>query len=539
MFGGGLAGTILAERFTANGQKVLLVDAPQHSRCSRVAAGLINPIGGKRLKLVWQADILIPHAKAYYQQLEQQHATSLFHPRAIHRYFSNQQEAQIWQKRKGDPDHQRWVGFSDDTHFTIPNAGYLDTKALLELLQAQLAQQDSLLSSTFNYDKVHLTEKGLAFRDYTADFAIFAEGHLATRNPHFQFVPYKPAKGIIATIKLHSPPETHPSEPSRPIILKSKFIVPRHDGSIQVGATYNWDDPTDTPDHAGIQELKQFLDAELGTDTWQFDDIQAGVRPATAGAYPVVGPHPEHPHLIAFNGFGSKGSLQIPYFADALIKSLSQRSTIPLEVLPSRFIRKPASKAKRWIATNVVKETILGNLRPGDTAIDATAGNGHDTQWLAEKVGPSGHVFAYDIQEQAISATYQRLAKQNLLLQTTLLKAGHETLLETVPALHRGQIAAIVFNLGFLPGADTRLITQASTTLTALRASLEILKPAGILSVTLYPTHSGAQQEVDQVLEWFHALPEDSYQKCIVEHPQNNPSSPYPLFVKKHKENKT
>lgn len=330
--------------------------------------------------------------------------------------------------------------------------------------------------------------------------------------------------------------------PDSPITLKGKFIIPRHDGTIQVGATYNWNDPTDTPDEAGIQELRSFLDSHFGPDTWQFDQIKAGVRPATAGAYPVVGPHPEHPQLIAFNGFGSKGSMQIPYFADALLAQVAQVApavpadiplNLPAEVLPARFIKKPAAKNKRWLATNVVKSKVLETLSAGDISIDATAGNGHDTQWLAETVGPSGHVFAFDIQEEAVTTTRQRLQKHGLFSHATLIQTGHESLLKTIPSEHQGHIAAIVFNLGFLPGGDTALITQADTTSQALKASLQLLKSGGLLSVTLYPTHPGAQEEVDLVLSWFQSLSEELYDTSIEPHPQGNPSSPYPIFVKK------
>ncbi len=439
------------------------------------------------------------------------------------------------------------------TGFAIPNAGYLDTNALLDLLHPQLESRGSLLSSTFHYDEIQLTETGIKFRDHTANCAIFAEGHLATQNPNFQFVPYKPAKGIIATITLNRSGKRPCAaiSPNSEILLKGKFLIPRHDGTLQVGATYNWNDPTDTPDEAGIQELAAFLDSHFGPDTWQFDQIRAGVRPATAGAYPVVGSHPDHPQLIAFNGFGSKGSMQIPYFADTLLAQVASAvpadthptapstSPLPPEVLPSRFIKTPASKPKRWIATNVVKDTILQTLTTGDIVIDATAGNGHDTQWLAEAVGPTGHVFAYDIQEAAIATTRQRLQKNDLSPRVTLIQAGHETLLETIPEAQHGKTSAIVFNLGFLPGGNASLITQADTTSKALKASLQLLKPGGILSVTLYPTHPGAQEEVDLVLSWFHELPQDQYQTRIEPHPQGNSSSPYPIFIKKHKENKT
>ncbi|MBK1879395.1 FAD-dependent oxidoreductase [Pelagicoccus mobilis] len=535
IFGGGLAGTILAERLHSAGKQILLVNDPQKSRCSRVAAGLINPIGGKRLKLIWQAGKLIPHAKAYYQELESKFGKQFFHPRSIHRELVNDQEKSFWQKRLDDPNYQRWVGDSAEDHFTIPEAGYLDTNTLLDTIHGELQSQDRLLSSSFNYDDISVTESAVEFRGRTARHAIFAEGHLATGNPHFQFVPYKPAKGIIASIKLVGACLSRDSK----IIIKGKFIVPRHDGIIQVGATYNWDDASDTPDEAGVAEIESFLNQHFGPGNWSFEQIRAGVRPATAGAYPVVGPHPETPQIIAFNGFGSKGSLQIPYFAGALSQHLqiasaaSTDTQLPSETLPSRFLKTKNSKPKRWIATEVAKAEVLKHLSNGDLVIDATAGNGHDTQWLAESVTSEGHVFAFDIQTQALETTRQRLEKHQLDSRVTLYHAGHENLLETIPSEFHGNISSIVFNLGFLPGGDPTLITKSDTTIQALKASLQLLKPGGLLSITLYPTHSGAQEEVELVLSWFNDLFPEKFSTYMEPHPQGNPHSPYPIFVRK------
>lgn len=524
------------------GQRILVVDDSSKSRCSRVAAGLINPIGGKRLKLIWNADLLIPHARSYYQQLAQRYHQTFFHPLPIRREFANPQEAKIWGVRQNDPAHQRWVDSSDGDHFSIPDAGYLDTNTLLDTLHQHFQTERCLLYSAFDYSEIDSGPKGITFRGHQAKHAIFAEGHLATHNPHFRFIPYKPAKGIIATIKLKSSakrPCAGISENSH-ILIKGKFIIPRHDGAIQVGATYNWDDASDTPDENGIHELEQFLDSHFGKNEWTFDTVKAGVRPATAGAYPVVGPHPENPCLHAFNGFGSKGSLQIPFFAETLATYLkamqtaeSSRPNLPTETLPSRFIKTPSSKPKRWLATNVAKAAVLHQLVPGDIAIDATAGNGHDTHWLAQAVAPNGHVFAFDIQEKALSATQQRLQGSELSRLVSLHNTGHQNLLETVPPKYHGKISAIVFNLGFLPGGDPSVITKADTTIVALKASLRLLKPSGILASTLYPSHSGAQEEVELVLSWFRNLDPAAYETRIEPHPQNNPSSPYPIFVTK------
>lgn len=138
-------------------------------------------------------------------------------------------------------------------------------------------------------------------------------------------------------------------------------------------------------------------------------------------------------------------------------------------------------------------------LGPGDAAVDATCGNGHDTLALAEIVGPSGRVFAFDLQEAALDSTRRRLdaslpaaARPDL----RLVLACHSRLQELV-----GSCAArvVAFNLGFLPSGDKTLITKPDTTVLALEAALEVLQPGGLLTVMAYTGHPGGREEYEAV----------------------------------------
>lgn len=144
---------------------------------------------------------------------------------------------------------------------------------------------------------------------------------------------------------------------------------------------------------------------------------------------------------------------------------------------------------------------------PGNRVVDATCGNGKDTLLLAELVGEAGHVYALDIQQEALARTAERLAEKGLEQQVSLLHAGHERLQELVePFLH-----AVVFNLGWLPGASREITTVAATTLTALEAALQLLAPAGLLLVTCYPGHPGGDTEAEAVQEWAAGLSPRNY----------------------------
>ena len=138
-------------------------------------------------------------------------------------------------------------------------------------------------------------------------------------------------------------------------------------------------------------------------------------------------------------------------------------------------------------------------LRPGDLAIDATAGNGHDTVFLAEHVGETGRILAFDIQPEAIAATRARITDGGLASRVTLLLASHAAMAEHAAP---GSAAAIVFNLGYLPGADHTIITRTPETLAALGQAFTILKPGGLLAIVCYPGHPGGDEESAAVLEW-------------------------------------
>ncbi len=142
-------------------------------------------------------------------------------------------------------------------------------------------------------------------------------------------------------------------------------------------------------------------------------------------------------------------------------------------------------------------------IRPGDCVVDATAGNGLDTVFLAEAVGDGGKVIAIDIQAEAIESTRQRLKESQLENRVELHQASHADIGRLVAD---GSVTVIVFNLGYLPGSDRALITQSETTLTALAASVVALKKGGVLAVVCYPDHAGGDDEASRVAGYLRGL---------------------------------
>jgi predicted methyltransferase len=142
---------------------------------------------------------------------------------------------------------------------------------------------------------------------------------------------------------------------------------------------------------------------------------------------------------------------------------------------------------------------LRGAIRDGDTVIDATAGNGHDTVFLAECVGENGRVLAFDVQESAIVSTRTRVGNAGVKPQVELHQASHTMMMEHAAP---GSVSAIMFNLGYLPGENHNLTTEHAATIEALEASAVLLKAGGVISVVCYPGHDAGAEEAIKVEQW-------------------------------------
>ena len=168
------------------------------------------------------------------------------------------------------------------------------------------------------------------------------------------------------------------------------------------------------------------------------------------------------------------------------------------------------------------KEMIENAVFSGACVIDATMGNGHDTAWLCKLVGESGKVYAFDVQQEAVKRTAERLEQAGFRQRAELFCLGHEHMAEVI---HQ-QADAIVFNLGWLPGAEHGVTTQASTTLLAVEAALSLLKEEAIMTICIYPGHEEGTKELHALLEWAAKLDDRRYDamiKCYVNQPNDPP----------------
>lgn len=515
IIGQGLAGTCMAWRLLWRGSKVLVIDREEPDSASRVAAGLMTPVTGQRLVPSWRLGEFWPAAFEFYRRVAAEvHASFLLEPGQV-RLFSSELEQDRFAKR--DPkENCEWIVAPasvspDEFHnkhggFEIPCAARLNVEAFLEASRDHF-QKLGLYRTTDVDPAVDVEIAGEAVEiprpGITSRHLVFCQGFAAAKNPWFSEVRFDATRGEILTLRIPGLTETR-------IVNRGVWLVPLGGDLFRAGATYDWDNLDAGPTQAGREELCRCL-GEFLKLPFEVVDHAAGVRPIVIGRHPIIGRHNEHPQLAMFNGLGSKGSLQAPLLAGQLTELLLDEKPIDPEVdVASRFPRESYSEkpVQRPRLTELAHQAVAAVVKSGEVAIDATAGNGHDTCFLANLVGAEGTVFALDCQAEAIQRTGRRLA-ENSLANVTLRLCDHAEIAEVIPAKFAGRVAAVMFNLGYLPGGDKSIITRTESSMTAIQESLPLLQPGGVLTVMAYPGHEGGDEETSTVEKFLMSLGSD------------------------------
>ncbi|MHB8124088.1 MAG: tRNA (mnm(5)s(2)U34)-methyltransferase [Desulfitobacteriaceae bacterium] len=171
-------------------------------------------------------------------------------------------------------------------------------------------------------------------------------------------------------------------------------------------------------------------------------------------------------------------------------------------------------------------------ILPGDNVLDATAGRGRDTLFLAECVGPTGRVYALDIQEQAIQETSRLLFDKGMTDRVLLYCLDHARCREVIP----DRLRAVIFNLGYLPGSDHSIVTLKESTLRGIQEALKLLQVGGLLALTVYRGHPGAEDEATVIEKLLTSLPKSYYSTLEGRYLNQGEKSPYWIMVQKNGE---
>ncbi|MDQ6951975.1 MAG: FAD-dependent oxidoreductase [Mariprofundaceae bacterium] len=331
--GGGLAGSLLAWQCIQQGKKIHLIFDPKTPSASKVAAGIINPVTGQRLVLQNNARTLLNTCKSYYQSLGAHFNTTFFFEKPMLRYLRNAKEAVAWEKRRANPDYDDYLEETDDPKVILQHhTGYLDTQALLCKLHHEFKHQGVLEHATMQCDEIDMYASHIRWRHITAQRIIFCEGWRGQNNPWFRYLPFQPAKGEILDLKTSSISPEY-------IINCGRWLLATHDGRLRLGATYDVQQPLNEwiSPQAKDTLLADLKDMPISLEDIEVVQQQAGIRPNTLDKQPFLGFHPKHHALGIFNGFGSKGSMLIPYYAGVFIEHIQQQKLLPKSVDIQRF----------------------------------------------------------------------------------------------------------------------------------------------------------------------------------------------------------
>ena len=186
--------------------------------------------------------------------------------------------------------------------------------------------------------------------------------------------------------------------------------------------------------------------------------------------------------------------------------------------------------ARFWAA-----ELIEGALYEGACAVDATLGNGHDALWLCGLVGETGRVYGFDVQAEAVERSRARLAGAGVEERADLILDGHQNMLNYI---RPGSADAIMFNLGWLPGAAHGVTTRTETTIQAVNTALVVLKEEGLLTVCIYPGHEEGAREREALLAWARELDEREYDTMLRCYLNQSGDPPLLIAVKKNRRRK-
>lgn len=338
--GQGIAGSVLAISLIKSGYTICLINQPNLSLSSRVAAGIWNPVVFKRLTKSWLADDLVPELISFYGFFEKETTTQLLHHRHIIKPFTEEQEKNLWLKKS-----QTGNQFLDTTAYTdlkltekqiissyskVLQAGNLDIPTFLKATKNYIQQTQTYIEEGFNYGQLKIENNQIEYNQIVSKQIVFCDGYLIQQNPFFNWIPMKPAKGETLTISC----DEILLQPD--ILNKGIFIMPLGNKTYKIGATYEWENLNDDPTEKGRSELEQKLNAIIQSP-YTILKQEAGVRPSVIDRRPVVGPHPDHNNIYCFNGFGTKAVMLAPYFAKQLIHFIQNGTIINPEVDPIRF----------------------------------------------------------------------------------------------------------------------------------------------------------------------------------------------------------
>lgn len=331
--GQGIAGTNLAYFAEQKELDILVFDNDHRGAASMVAAGLVNPLTGRKYVKSWMIDDLLPFAKTTYNAMGERLGIKACTERNIFRALYGPKEENLFLSKANDEKTAYYINKDADSgqfhdkvkgalnYGCVTGGMQVHLQVLLSAYREYLIDKNQLINERFDYQKLICLERGFQYGDIIADNIIFAEGYQASKNPYFPDVNHDPAKGEVLIVHI-------PDAKFVDILRHKMFVIPILDddgkeGDIYwVGAGYIWDFEDDQPSEKERLRLQEQLESILDCE-YEIVAHKSAIRPCVKERRPQLHQHPLHEGLYLFSGMGTKGSSLAPYWAHQMIAKLS------------------------------------------------------------------------------------------------------------------------------------------------------------------------------------------------------------------------
>jgi glycine/D-amino acid oxidase-like deaminating enzyme len=342
IIGQGISGTMLSWYLFKEGKSFIVIDEEKEDSASQVAAGIINPVTGRRYAYSWMIETVMPFAKDVYEEMGLYFNTRYIFTKNIIDFFPSAQMRQAFIERLEEndtylhayPDQNRFNQYFESAFGCgeISPAYSVHLSLLLADWRKKLKEINALLKEKFNIENLQVTKDGVRYGDIHAEKILFCEGSEGAHNPWFRLLPFAPNKGEALII------ETEDLDPSH-LYKKGYLLCPLPvQNTFWVGSNYQWEFSDGLPSTAFREHAETVLRNWLRSP-FKVMFHKAAIRPATIERRPFAGFHPLHPQIGILNGMGTKGTTLAPFFAHQLVQHLVHGFPIQPEADISRFSR--------------------------------------------------------------------------------------------------------------------------------------------------------------------------------------------------------
>lgn len=319
VLGGGFAGRLLTWFLCKKGADVTLADSGDPNSATRVSAGIIKPITGRRIVKSSYAGEAIPFAFHTYLEISELSGIEILRNKPVLLIFTSAGNRNDWMARSAEPDMEGAVmefvgpektGIALNAPFggaILNHSGFAEPHSFQQAIDVGLKNKCEILPVP-GIDELPVVDgNGVRFLNRKFDLVVLCQGPGAVHVAFTSWIPFQPVKGEILDVAINGLMDDY-------VLSTGIYVVPYGDGKFRVGSTYEWNDlnciPTENARSVLVKSLSELIRLPI-----EVTGQKAGIRPAVADRRPLIGHVPEHQSVGVFNGLGTKGAMLGPYFA--------------------------------------------------------------------------------------------------------------------------------------------------------------------------------------------------------------------------------